>query len=699
MTSRWLGERRALWAALAWHVAWACVLGWVLVWVLALAREVPGWAWTGTPAHYLPWRPAIWGPWVLLFGGLAVLGIARAGLDFAEVRRALAGQPRRAPSAAQVPAARPRATLLDWALVVGLALLGVPVLDAFVHTVNPHGLIAGGDAVTYLENAKAVMHGDWHGYNVDRRVFHAWVLAWWGSGQEDLVQASLDISRWSVLSLPALTYLMGRPIFGRRAAVVAGLLVVFNPHLWPFAARGTNYALFYALLNGALAALAWALTGQRLRAWAAYAALTAFAFLTMEKAFLTLVGTTGFGVLVTLRLGLRPALLRFGVAGVVAGGILWAYAPPVAHTPFGFLITNQRAELHFEMPYEWPAGSIIDPDLERPSPVSHLLPDSWRGGDLDFAITSLTTPAYSNSVVYGRLLYPATGPFGAAVRPKTSIPPLAHRLERNLESLKITFRSLHLTVPLLLVLGLLACVLPRPGRRGLHGRGAALALVLSLVAVWGSLTLKYHPRYVVHAFPVLALMLVAGVDWLAALIVQARRPIVLAGQALLTAGFSIAVGATLLTDSMDAWSKPSEDWLAATQEVPSDFDPRHPALASLEAARWVTGNVTEDVAIYDCAPIGIWYHMHRDRRFALRQDHRRCEELLQRPPAAGSLLVLSDHQEYAGGVRLRPWMIRARSETWEPIYRYEFHRGEIPAHRPATPASSGLWLFQRLAAE
>lgn len=628
-----------------------------------------------------------WTPGFLFVVAALLLALVRAAwtLSLAATRALRAGAAR-APTDEALPA---RALPWGWpdaALTGGLFLAALLWLRAFEGRVEPEGLAMGMDAPSYLSNVAAVIEQDWGSYNGDKRVLHpvvvariAWMFDW------DIVAASRGLSMVCAAALAPLTFLMGRPVFGRAIAAAAALLVLAQPQAWSSSVEVTNYALFYAMVCAAQAALVWACISRRWWTYAALGAASAAAFLTQEKAFLSLSGV-GLALLYTLRrLSWRGWAGRWGLALAAALACFAATNIPVSLTAFGKLVSNQRAELHVEMPYEW--ETIQRPDLENPTPISRHLPDDWRGSQLEAALAAIIAPPDSDVVVFlSPERKPAfgarVGPGNARVRPHTSIPPTDYRWEQNLNALRRAFSTreppgqsptrIFMVQLGLMFVGLVALVVPLPGRPHRTHRVAALILAVSLLALPGPLSLKFHPRYLVQSFPVCFLLICVGADWLVSLAVGARRPGWRAVELLVAGGLVTAVGLGAMTDRSDAWLYTGtrlQEMMAYPHE---DVLPTPARAGGLAVSRYLEAS---EQGAYDCTSFGVWFYRYTDGDLWLRGSAPECEGLIDADLAPGTLLIVSNTSE--GGETYLEAGSLFRSSEWVQVFQFEVREGVL----------------------
>ena len=396
---------------------------------------------------------------------------------------------------------------VDVAVVVMLAGLGLALQLRWLALANPELLLTGNDYNTYLLNALAVSTGDWTLFNPDKHVLHGRLVAAI-AGDGDLRPVMVYVSVLSAALLAPVTYAVARTATSVGGSLVAALYLLSFPLPWHYATQTTAYALFYTLVVAAAGGVIWAIARPSLWSGLVAGLLAGCAAATQEKAMIVLLPVLGIGGLLGLPalFGLRPRWKAPLALACLIGAwatVVWASAPPVPYTPLVSLVTNQREEIHRDLPYEWP--SVKRPDPEDPAGLRRWLPSGLWNGEIESWVSAATTPPDSDSL---RLSF-RRGGAEWIVRPNTSLPPVERRIAANL----IGLRSVAGPVPatgmalgLVGALGLLAR--RRPDRTG----PIPFALVGVVLSGAAPITLKFGEHYFSHLLPIYAVAVVAGGD-------------------------------------------------------------------------------------------------------------------------------------------------------------------------------------------
>ncbi|MES2643751.1 MAG: hypothetical protein V4850_29965 [Myxococcota bacterium] len=566
---------------------------------------------------------------------VALVGVAGAAGVWSAVR-ATRAPPEPTEAAPTPPSPRDRA--LDVAIAVALGLGMYVALGAWIARVNPDGVLLGMDGPSYLRTLIAVATEQWEHYNTDKRILHAWLGARLVAATAlSPLAATQLLTHVAVSAFPSLGYALARTLTGRGEALLVAILCVLHPVPWAFAPQSTNYPLYFSVIVAALAALTWALARPTLPRWALAGLLTGLALSTQEKALLSLGPALAVGLPLAWlgdRTVLRPLVGGLLVGTLATAAVVGALDPPVSYTPFGSLVANQREELHRDRPWAWAAVRRPDPAL----PTNPRLPTFLRDGELEAALSAVTTPADSDVL---RLRSGASGATWVPA-PNTSIAPLSERLRINLHELEQTLSTLPRVGLLLLLVGLAGALLP--GKAG-AGRWLLLVPAAALVSAWGPLSLKYNIRYFVHLLPVVALVGVVGWGRLLRLVAGADRGS-RALVAVASAAFWLLFGQALWVGSDTAWESPSLPFPSPAARADAAEDPGGNAGATLQVARWLATQPTP-TRIVDCAPHPVWLYLHEDARVTPPDGEHACAAALARP-LPGTWLVVSSHREYRG---------------------------------------------------
>ncbi|MGB0641543.1 MAG: hypothetical protein ACPGTU_19570, partial [Myxococcota bacterium] len=392
---------------------------------------------------------------------------------------------------------------IDWVLACVLMLAQYLVLDLYRDFYNPENQAIGHDNYAFLSTAVAAASGNWDLYMVDKRPLYGLVTivaSWFRGG--DLIHGAVAVNMICMSALQVPTMLLGRLWVGRTAGVGAGIMLLGMSLFYPYAHEVASYPLYNLVLTSVVLAVSWALFHPRPKTFL-WAGLTmGVLMVTQVKHF-----TFTFPMLGLLALSLivdghgKRFLRSLSAVGPMAGALAFLMAYPVEFTPLNVLIMHHREEVHYEIPYIW--DETIKPKLNSPSPISHLLPNFARGGELE-AITAVMMAPPNSDVIAA---FPQDGP-----NPRwsyvhgTTIPPLNVRLDHNIKQADTLAPGLNLILfPLALVGFAFSMIVPPVAtkrRFGLPtGWWKAGVLLVPLFSCFGSLSLKFNLRYVFHAVP------------------------------------------------------------------------------------------------------------------------------------------------------------------------------------------------------
>ncbi len=607
------------------------------------------------------WSPPDWlSPplrWLPLQQGLYVLGLVVIVASIVDQLR---------PFARLVPARR---IWVDAVAVAGLAAVCLALQLRWLSAANPELLLTGNDYNTYLFNALAASTGDWSLFNPDKHLFHGRLVAWLARGG-DLRPVLVYVSVVSVAMLGPVTYLVARTATSSGGALVAALYLVSLPLPWSYATQTTAYALFYTVVVGAAGAIVWALTRPSPGSGLLAGLVAGLAAATQEKALVVLLPVLGLGGVLAL-----PALVaarprwRAPVAAACLfgawGAVTWVSTPPEPYTPLVSLVTNQREEIHVDLPYTWPA--LKQPDPNDPARIRGWLPRSLWNGELESWIAAATTPSDSNAL---RLSF-QDGVARWTVRPNTSLPPVERRIEANMRGLRTVVGPVPAVGIGLVTLGALGLMVRRRDDRT---GPVPLAFVGVFLSGAAPLTLKFGAHYFPHLLPIYAVVVVAGGDAL----LQRALPgwSLWVGRAVALVVLA-AHGLAMWTGSADAWRSPKVVFPPPAAEAKDD--PGAYASNLLHVARWLATQ-EHPGRIIDCVPGSMILVAHRDPRFAHERGDAHCARDLS-AAKAGDWLVSSGHLEYRSPRIPAPLAVIAQG--WRVVYGWGPH-GET--NRPDPPS-------------
>ncbi len=611
----------------------------------------------------LKWEPLLYGVWSIgLLGLLLAAGELLGGL---------------LPGAA--PPVRPRPVVRRWpvdALLSSLLVgLGLAVMGAWATIANPEQILSGYDYNTYALNAMAVTTGEWRLYNPDKHVFHARVVAWL-FGRGDQQAGMVDLSVTCTALLPALTYLLARRAGGRTAAVLAALLVLACPLIWPFATQTTTYPLFYALITAASTALLWLLQRPSLPAALLFGLLGGAAAATQEKAVIHLAPLLGLVSLLGLPSFIRALRARpwrtIGRLSIVVAlalglvvGVLRGTAPPMEYTPFVSLLTNQREEVHLHVPYTW--AEVKTPDVNDPAGLRAYLPAALWDGEIESWVAAVRTPADSLSLRKRRSRDGREPPWW--VVPNTSIAPVELRLQSNLREVRQIYGPLPEAGAALVLFGALGLLTLGAGR----ARWAA-GLTGVLLSGLAPLTLRFGIHYYPQLVPIVGTLAMAGLDAIVCWLLPGgsrwlgRVPLVWIGLAYALAWWS---------GDRAAWERPALAF-PPPSAIPHE-DPGSYALNLKRVGEWLAAS-PHPGPIIDCVPGSMLLVLPFDPRFSHILGDGACLEGL-RTPTPGQWLVASGHLEYRGPNTPDPRAL-VKGGDWVVVWGWDGRSGAVPPEWP-----------------
>ncbi len=574
---------------------------------------------------------------------------------------------------------------LDVLAAVALAVGGFALQAWWGARSNPTNVMTGMDHLSFTANVVAWSEGAWADYNTDKPVLHALLGGLLARAVDDYPLGTLLVSRYAVASMPLFAWAMARPLYGRLPAFAAGVLVMGDAELWTFATQTTNYALYASVATAALAAVALYARFPSILTALITGVVTGLALATSEKALITLapaVAVISAALLVLARRrgeAWRREPVRMAALLASAGLVVWATRPPVAYTPFGNLLGNQRAEIYVIDPYPWPA--VRHPDPAHPFPYSDRVPAWLRSPDLDVTLAALATPNDSN-ILRLELAKRKT----LVEVPYTSLPPAERNFARNYREFTES-RALTPTRVLLVLVGAIVS-LWRP--RAAIGAALALALVSGLAP----LTLKHQDRYFLHLLPLGWVLTVGGLDTAARLLAGASRPALVLGR---TAAFALTGLVFLATVQRDTriwahpqalrWPPPTALARGGTAEDIGRVGESTRALAT-----WIR-SAPPDGPVHDCSPHPIALYLPPAWDIELGRTDPLCDASNVRNAPAGTLLVASAHMENRGPGTIDPRELVAAG--WTVVARAQ--AGHVTQGRPVlqTHASSEVFLLRR----
>ncbi len=571
-----------------------------------------------------------------------------------------------------------------WGEVLALVLVGAVGVGAhlaWLEVANPGGHLLGYDYNTYARNAIALERGDWEMFNPDKHAFHARVVAWFWGGHGSPGPAMAGLGAVCNGLLPALAWLLARRAAGPFAGAMAAALCLSYPLVWHFTGQTTAYPLYYLLV--ALSLLTTLVAVQRPAFWSAVLAggVTAIAAATSEKTVIAVAPVLGIGVgIVAVDWLLRGAAGRLRAAAragayvalglATFGGVLHLVAPPRGYTPLVSLVSNQRLDVHVELPYDWP--TVKQPDLADPAGIRSWLPPSLHDGVIESWVAAMRTPADSNSLRLAR--DQQGGEKTWSVAPDTTLPPLEVRLARNAQTLPLVWGPIPEASAWILGLAAASLALVAPRQRR-----ATVALVGVVGSALAPLTLRFGQHYYPHLVPVLAAVMAAGLDGLVAWLLPgwARW----AGRAVLVAMLGACVLSFWANDPA-AWRNPR--WTFPPPGAEGKADPAGYATSLDRMSAWLDTQPA-DTPLVDCLPGGLLMVRADDPRLPTSESGHECAEGLAKA-TPGTILLASGHREYRSPNHPDPRTLVA-SGNWVVRAAFQGPHAEETSFAEASPSA------------
>ena len=309
------------------------------------------------------------------------------------------------------------------------------------------------------------------------------------------------------------------------------------------------------------------------------------------------------------------------------------------------------------------------PDRRNPSPLSPLLPDFLRGGEIEATSGVMLTPPNSNVIA----AFPQDGPRPRWEEvPNTTIPPLMKRLTHNIKQFATLGPGLGSILTPLIGLGLLLAVWRPTTREERWWRMGVLAVPLA--SCFGSLSLKFNLRYVFHAAPTVFVLVGIAVALPAALAVR-RGGSVWKGLSSLVAiglggslGISLFIRAPLMAAPLDKRAAEgaffrlppdARQLMGKGYRLVSDFVDQH---------------VGKNTQIYDCTPIALGLYRPNDQRLVRPLNGSERDKLCKKQLATATsdtprVLVLTSIPEFFGPDAVTP--VHASAAGWTLLYGYD----------------------------
>lgn len=644
---------------------------------------------------YLAWRAdpstGSW-PWsVLTYTPLLVFGTVLCGLAVAwRVMAFLKVVARWTGAGAKEPPA-PRLSWVDALIMLNLALASVLILEAVRVAANPEGICLGADHNEYLRSIIAVASGRWDIYHPNRSLSYC-VTSFLAGRVFDLPYhvAAQAVSECCTLLIAPLTYCTALPLLGRTGAVLSALLVMAFPPIHDMSLVTTSYPLFDLLYLLVVTTGVWALVGGRTHAYAALGVSAAACMATQQQGLLwtpPVLVVASLAAFRPLPLG-RSAALR--CLALFAPIVLYAAVTPllpVRYSPLSTTIVTQRVEIYRRIPYTWPAPLAGDPT--SPSPLSSWLPAFMRGTEFEALASVVLAPPHSNVVGFRE------GSRGAFEVPRTTMPPLSHRVQANLTSFlqRGQCRQTWDVLLVLVLLGGIALVGLRPGWTA-GRRWGAILLLTSLLPLANQFFILFELRWVVWSVPLLAILMVHALQKAGDLCLGSQH----GPQSMVKDGLVVwmvlSLALSLLTGERDTWLSPAlhqESVRGAVGRLGPVAGDIRPGLAEARAARWIQANLPREARILD-ATATVWLLLSQDDRFVPRPTDfaREWPKMVAAPPShRPTFLVAGFGPTWKASTSLGEQAM-GLGDLWKPLYavRWDTQEEYDPAGMTQIPPNT-----------
>ena len=641
----------------------------------------------GAAAFFPPWMPAnaplgaLWPPLLAMGIGVCAIAVSRSAISLGWDRFAdhLPARIREWVDPNITPKEHTHTiNTLDWVLAFVLMLAQYFVLDLYRDFYNPENQAIGHDNYAFLSTAVAAASGNWDLYMVDKRPLYGLVTiaaSWFHGG--DLIHGAVAVNMFCMSALQVPTTLIGRLWAGRTAGLGAGVMLLGISLFYPYAHEVASYPLYNLVLTSVVLAVSWALFHPRPKTFL-WAGLTmGILMVTQVKHFTFTFPMLGLLALSLIFDGHGKRLIRSITSlGPMAAALAFLMAYPVEFTPLNVLIMHHREEVHYEIPYTW--EKTIRPEMKNPSPVSHLLPDFARGGELE-AITAVMMAPPNSDVIAA---FPQDGPNPRwSYVPGTTIPPLDVRLEHNIKQADTLAPGLNAILFPMALLGfafsMLAPAVITRRKFGIpEGWWKAGVLLVPLASCFGSLSLKFNLRYVFHAIPTTLVLFSICAVTITRLVIRHGGPLW---------NFSSRTPAFLLCVSMGIALYIRAPLIAAPLDktiVKQAFFRLPPDARQLMGkgyrlnSAYLDEHVPDSARIYDCTPVAMGLYRPSDTRLIRPRNgserDKLCALQLQTPATdIPRFMVVTSVPEFFGPDAVTPR--HAAQAGWTLLYGYDMH--------------------------
>lgn len=472
---------------------------------------------------------------------------------------------------------------------------------------NPDGFPYGSDAHTFIENAQAIMAGEWEYYNRDKYPLYPLLSGWAAQWLEhDYVRGCQAISwLFMTLSAPAL-YLAVRLSLGPFTAISACVIFAVGGTFQYYANCTTLYGLFTGLTLMTAGSAAVAVFGN-------------------PRHISTLLGFLLTGAFISL--GIFSDIKFVTIAIPIGGLVLLSVLRP------RLSLKARGLGLFLLILPLWPTHAYLSANASFFTPLAHKIEFQEREVSRFMSATQNEHAPLGNLPDVGR------------VEP---MPPLEKRLAFNLSTAKALVPNHWQTLLLLMGLGLAAPLFARHMgtlRWRLVGLSGSLFMGVLLSTSAGAFFLLFFTKYVVHVLPFVVALILHGA-WLTTswLTPVGAPPIVRSAMGAAITGV-LAVMSMLSSDGL---ADPYSLNLATLEQqfLPIAHQSELKAFGSTRVlAGWIRDQAPKAGTVMLCGQPDLALYMPRNllNRNTVQNPANMCRSILNSSRESGRLWVVDSH--------------------------------------------------------